>query len=317
MATKIKLNPFQVRCKLLFSSLSARRCSYIYLNIPGYTDSIILSNADSAELSNYRPYTCAIHRIIPKDSFLEELRAFLKIDTETPYIFRAEFLLRAFTTTAFEDITLLHKDGLVSILDNSTNAVLIVKTRGKKDDEEPEKDGAAEPEEGLEDTETDDGAVVDTEIFSIQPLSYPEICGVVFNVPYAMDCLLDILDTAARMFREIKEGTRQAITKQYTAFPERDFIHSIWFKSDPLPDTGQTLLFMDGYDNPSVVEFFPKVCSKKNGLEGSYFRYVYHVTDTYMQSMATFEDETLFIHSFRPFANHLILKPREHVAPES
>lgn len=311
MATKIKLNPFQVQCKLLFSSLSARRCTYIYLNIPGYTDSIILSNADSADLSNYRPYTCAIHRIVPKDSFLEELRAFLKIDTETPYIFRSEFLLRSFTTTIFENITFLHKDGLVSIFDSSTNAVLIVKPRGKSDDD------AEEPEEGLDDVETDDGAVVDTEIFSIQSLSCPEVCGAIFNVPYATDCLLDILDTSAKIFQEIREGTQEAISKQYTAFPERDFIHSIWFKSDPLPDTEQTLLFMDGYDNPSMVEFFPKVCSKKKGLDGTYFRYVYHVTDMHMQSMATFENEVLFIHSFRPFANHLILKPRKRVASES
>lgn len=347
MGTSNKISAFQKKCKLLFSSLSARQCKYAYINISGYSDKLVLSNGDVELLAGYPSSLLSLHIITPKDDFLRELKSYLKLDEQpdkTKVIcIRVAVLCKACKDVPIEkcDVIVDKDTGVIEIKygsklisvdgsdDGDTDDVLEV----DDDDATPTISNYASTEEKAsyyaEKLLEDDGwDTCKTKVLFTDKTQ----CAKPLDVVYAANMLKVYMDEVMTTFKKIRtvdtcnvfslsreaiddvkvEDTFNVITNKLE-FPivTNKYFYSNWYRSEDINLPSQkdfSMFLMDGYDSPSCKEFLVKFLDKQNKLKGTLTRYVYSKNDLAVKGLMHYENNEMDIITLRPFYEEILKK---------
>lgn len=346
MGTSSKISDFEKKCKLYFSSLTARQCKYAYLNVPGYSDKLVITNGEAELLTGYPSSLLSMHILTPKDGFLDTLKKYLKLDEQPDKSkiigVRVSVLCRACKDVPIEACeVVVDKDTGVITIKSGEKFIVADKRDTASEDEADETEDDEEEEEtkptlapNASDDEKasyyaeklleDDGW--DTCVKKVLFTSNTE-CAKPLNIVYAANMLKVYMDEVMDTFKKIKavdtcntfnfdrsdikvEDTFNVMSKRLE-YPiiTNGYFYSNWYRSESLDFPTQKdfyLFLMDGYDSPSCKEFLVKVLDKERKFKGSLTRYIYSTNDLTVKGLMHYEDNEVDIITLRPFYEEIL-----------
>lgn len=298
-------NNFIDKLKLYLSALSARLNNYIYFNVPGLENSIIISNGDYALLTIYSSSSLSLHLLSFKDSSLiDKIKSTLKIPN-IPYCIKSNFIRKAIKDFNLEDYDFIFGKNNELILKNTiTNDILSVEVKKKGDSEED-----STSDDNADNMDDENNCLSNTEI------EKDKLCGFCISDVYA----LKILEEEGKNLEKYNEEyflnlNRKYLVNQYNPSNIKPYLTNIYktekITSDMLdlkiPDMNDCyVLFIDGQDIVSIKEFMKKT-------KGECKQYIWSDNGTTIKNMAIYEDEELIVKSCRPF-NEIIPISKKHV----
>lgn len=297
--TKKKISSFHKECKEILSSISGRTCRYMYLNIPGFEDYLILTNGDLDIISSYRPYTLAVHMVKPSSEFIEFLFKLIDNPKNDIYLYRTDFILKGLQEADEFNIKYNHlSDGTMTVTNLLTNELVIVKPVTEEEhavkDESLEDDTDTSTDEYTFDNVSEENsgkvtidkrlAKVKSNSFTIDQLRLKEIAGSIIKHPYIKDQLLDIVENLYKDFSDIRSNTISHITFDYDPITPINIVHNTWYESnrfkavDFTPSISnnliddnheQVLVLIKGLDAPSTNEYIAKKISSTKSKQSN------------------------------------------------
>lgn len=311
---KGKISDFQKRCRLYFSSISSRACKYLYLNLPGRENALVLSNADPDSLLTLSStFMTAIHYVLPKDDFMSMFKQYFFTDgsDNDTYIIKTDFITKSFKDYRVESV-LSHIDPVTKDLKILGGGSEITVTTDKEDDEdeiETERDWniAGELDALLEDNGWD--TEVKRAVFK-----NTSTAGIPLSDPHVLNILDSIVESTINDAEKAK--TTDVIKFDHVSFINQMKVHANWYRSlsfcgndfklsDSGPFKEQRLLLIDGLDVPSVTEFLKKRYVKDEFV-GDFKLYIYPCEDS-VKSLSCYDSDDVTIYSTRPFNSTLLV----------
>ena len=313
------ISDFQKKCRLFFSSLSARGCTFLYVNLPGRKSEFILSNAnpDTLMTMSMSPMV-AVHHICPSEEFLTDFRNYFLDGVEEPYLIRTEFITKSFKDFRVETVRSnidevtgelrIVGGGRLTVLENGGGEEM------DEPDDEPEADWDFKDE--LEKLLDDDGH--DTEV-KRAVFSGKAVAGVRLTDPFVIDTLEAIIIDLVGDYKECmaKESTGGVIVFDQDSLIGQVKTHANWYRS--LVFTGkdldvdhdaeyanQRMLLIDGLDIPCLTEFLKKMYQKGNFV-GNFKMYIYAFSGNNARQISSYEAEGISILSTRPYMSTLLV----------
>ena len=300
--------------KLLLSSLSARACRYMYLNIPNYEDCIVLSNCSQDLISEYKPEFCSIYLISIPEEYLKELKVFLSVGDKDDEIlvFKSFFITNILSHYKLGEVKFVYdnKTGFIQCKNTSNDELIAVKA-GKKEKEEDEDDEDKEDE--------DNDSKMDTDIYKLGPLDLETVAGLIMNIPYVVECLHEMLDSIVTTIENITDDNIPSEELTYIEEPKIDYTHANWYKRfiekgfntqkiEEVNGKSRFMLLVDGLDNPSIKEFVRKLFGKKPLFKNVIFKqFVYPEGDGILKSIALTEVDDIEIITSRPYSKTILI----------
>ena len=320
----VRISDFQKQCKLFFSSLSARGCTKLYVNLPGREDELILTNADPDALTTFSLQNLiAVHRIRPQKEFMDEFkRLFLaNCDLPCPYLIKTEFITKSFKDNRVEEAkSYFNKKGELFISAKEIQADLIEVTEPDAesdfdDDEEVE----TEPDfrEEVEKLLDDDGW--DT-VIRRGTFRNAHVSGIPIIDPYVISRLEDCLFEMEDAIKLCEAGDINKITYTVKDLIDQKKFYANWYLSplfSPktlLPDLvsgeylEQNVLMTDGLNCPSLSEFFKK--QKLVDDEEHFHLYIYPYLENSVKTIAHYCKDGVDILTARPFSYTVLILTR-------
>lgn len=319
----IPISDFQKQCRMLFSSLSMRGCTYLYVNLPGRENELVITNGAPDLLLTYSSLAMvAVHHIKPKDDFIKQFKKlFLSSANPTDcYLIKTEYITRAFKDHRVEtvlcqvdpatgDLKIAGGGQLVSI--NATDASDV-----DDDDDDSSEDWSFKDE--LERLLEDDGwdAEVKRAVFGNR-----DVAGLRFADPFVLGILEGILEKMENHHDTcVKYAGNGVLSFDEASVENPTRVHSNWYRSitydgrDLNIDTDaeylkQRHLFIDGLDLPSTKEFIKKKY-KKGVFVGTFRMYIFHVGGNSVQQLAYYDADDVTILSTRPFMSTVLVPSR-------
>jgi len=300
-----ELKLFIKKCKLYFSSLSARGAKYVYMNIPGLPDGFVITNGDYELLTSYVPISLTIHVVEFKDkTFLNHLNAFLQLDPRSVYAIRVSMIVKAFNS--------LVQDDVVVVRDESQNLKIGTTTDIIKDEDLDDDEASALFDEDELDDDDDSGYTKgfdDSASFIQRIFCDDEICGRVVENIRALMILEQKVDEIKNRIDTLDQYSlphiRIDLSKKYDYFNSNFFSIPISL-SDFRMENGEPhfseeygnfkLTITDGFDVPSVKEFAPKIEESETVQLAIWVNH-----GGTIQHSAVYETEELRIISARPY----------------
>lgn len=325
------ITKFQKQCRAYFSSLSARGCKYLYLNLPNYEDCLILSNADPDMLITYTSLPMvSVHIIRPKDGFLTTFKQLFSLDQieSQCYIIRTEFITQVFKDNRIESV--------FAQIDPMTKNLFVL-SGGKEitiqfNDEDlvgaDEEDFTVEESTNstlseLEAILVDDGW--DSGLIKRSMLSLSNVAGAPLSDPFIIDELCTIISGMITENSKLEKQELKSLISQQDFFKDKNKYSSNWYLSEVFngahfkPDNQvvyrqQRLLLVDGLDMPSIKEFLCKQVVK-NQFVGMFNLYIYNATGDTVRCLACYDAPDVAIISTRPYMETVLVQektnPRE------
>ena len=319
-----RISDFQKKCKLFFSSLSARGCTKLYINLPDREDELILSNADPDALTTFSLQNLiAIHRIRPGKEFMDEFkRLFLaNCDLPCPYLIKTEFITKSFKDNRIEEAKseLRNKGELfISSKEIKPNLVEVSEPDAESElDDNEESEGEIDFREEVEKLLEDDGwdTAIKRGIFR-----NASIAGIPIIDPYVIskleDCLLE-MEEAINMceksdIKKISYTVKDLInqSKFYANWYLSPFFYPYQFFPELNPDEclEQNVLMTDGLNCPCLSEFFKK--QKLVDDEEHFHLYIYPYMENAVKTIAHFNKDGVDILTARPFFYTVLILTR-------
>ena len=316
------ISDFQKKCRLFFSSLSARGCTFLYVNLPGRKSEFVLSNAnpDTLMTMSMTPMV-AIHHICPSEEFLTDFRNYFLDGVEDPYLIRTEFITKSFKDFRVETVrsSIDENTGELRIVGGGRLTVLDTNDAdsGEADDEETESDWDFKDE--LEKLLDDDGH--DTEV-KRAVFSGKAVAGVRLTDPFVIDVLESMIINLVEDYRECvaKESTGGVVVFNHESLINQVKTHANWYRSlvfngkdlDVDHDAeyaNQRMLLIDGLDIPCLTEFLKKMYQKGNFV-GNFKMYIYAFSGNNARQLSSYEAEGISILSTRPYMSTLLVPIR-------
>lgn len=322
MQKKEPISEFQKQCRLYFSSLSMRGCTYVYVNLPGRENELVLTNGTPDLLLTYSSLAMvAVHHIKPKDDFIETFkRLFLSgANPDDCYLIKTEYITRSFKDYRVEQV-LCQIDPASGDLKIAGGGQLVSIDLSGSDDENDDADSSESWsfKDELEQLLEDDGW--DTEV-KRAVFSNKEVAGLKFDDPFVLHILEGILekmeDNYATCLRCAGAGV---LSFDETSLDNIVKVHSNWYRSitydgrDLNIDSDveyfkQRHLFIDGLDMPSFKEFIKKRY-KKNTFIGTFRMYIFPVKGNSVQQLAYYDADDVTILSTRPYMSTVLVPSR-------
>ena len=303
-----KKNSFKEQLKLYLSSLSSRLNNYIYFNIPGVEDSVVITNGDYELLTIYSASSLSIHLLSFKNQeFIDKLKSILQIPSNIPYCIKSNFIRKAIKDSELEDYTVVFNDKKDLILQNTiTNEILNVEVDRQKNDED------STEEDSTEDTSSDDE---ENNTINNNEIEKDKLCGYCVSDVYA----LKVLEEECNVLKDYSEEYFKSLNKKYliydyTSIKTKPYLTNIYKTENitadmldlKIPNMNECyVLFIDGQDIVSIKEFVKKT-------KGECKQYIWSENGTTIKNMAIYEDDELVVKSCRPF-NEIIPISKQHV----
>lgn len=304
---KASISTFQKQCRRYLSSLSARQCRYLYVNVPGLEDKLILSNASPDTLMTYSALPMvSVHCLSFKDDFLVNFKSLFNLtDVSECYLIRTEYITKAFKDHPLESALIqIESGGDLHILAGGKKINIVF-----HDEEDMEEEDETQDDKSLNELErllVDDGW--DTEV-KRAVFSSGEIAGVPLRDPHVLNELYTLVMQMESDLSDIQSGSIQYKEYGLELFSGLDKYHSNWYVTDRIPvkeDITQRLVLKDGIDVPSVKEYLTKKESKKD-TPGEYRFYVYtNKTGKTVKCLSRHEDPDITIISTRPYLETVV-----------
>lgn len=330
------MKSFAKKAKLLLSSLSARGCQFIYLNIPGYPDKMILSNANPDFLMTKSLHSLiSIHAVEFKDSWLQTFRE-LFIPEYSPaniYIFRCNMILKALKNLDAEITARLTRNG--NIILKAGNEVVMEKIRNDViEDLMEEMDGTENCE--IDDTSTEDMPVENnsenspadkenSDKKSENIIDYTRmdnhISGRIIDFPY----IGFILKQGMKIMAEFSGEQGAEYQQGHLCVSEEDIlraenIHANWYRTlkykpemftteSPGTFMDISFLLMDGIDVPSIREFLKKQFSRKKNTDNAYYEFhIFASGIRAVRTMSVYGCDSFIVRTMRPFFEEMLVE---------
>lgn len=288
-------------CKILFSSLSARICRYLYLNVPNYEDYLILSNAPPDVIAEYEPSQCTIYIVSVHPVFLVILRSILNIvDLETTCVFKTSFVLSILTKNKPESFQFKYdlNTGLIKCFTYPDDEPILIKEPKEVTDEES-------------DSLITDDDKINTDIFTLPILKDDSVAGTILNIPYVLLCLSDTLKSIEDKLESVLSDDVPSTEIKYVTSPDIKYLHANWYKLPyPIKDTNkhQAILLVDGLDSPSIKELIRKFYLKKPLFKDTSFKqYLFYISSDVVQAISLTLMDDIEVITMRPFNKTIIL----------
>lgn len=336
MAAARRISAFQKTTKLYFSSLSARGCTKLYINLPGREDELVLSNADPDLLATYSLRDLiAIHVIRPTPEYMQAFREifFHGGDPYQPFLIKTEFITRSFKDYRIEDtISNLDKNNNLQILGGGKQLIVTSSDSSSDIEEESVEDGEQKEVDWdfkgeLEKLLEDDGW--DTEV-KRAIFKDAATAGVPLSDPFIIDRLLHLIDemeSSLKMCQQQQDHGIIAITANELL--QQSTVHANWYRTPPflasqlIPELDpkncvkQTVLLIDGLSIPSIREFLKKY--KWVDGHDKFHLYIYLYTEKTIKTIACFEaaDGSRIITARPHFYEMLIMARPLHVQEQT
>lgn len=320
-----KTNPitkFQKQCQTYFSSVSARACKYLYLNLPGYEDCLVISNADPDMLMTYTSLPMvSIHCIKPKDDFLKTFKELFSLEAiqDQCYLIRTEFITKAFKDSRIETV-LTQIDPLTKNLYilGGGQEITIQFNNEDDDDDEPGEDDTGKSLSELETLMVDDGW--DSEIKRAM-FTASNIAGLPFKDPFIINELCSALEDLLDDIKKVESQSLKTISFDQIFLLENEKYYSNWYLSpmfngiDLKTDVSkaeykpQRLLLVDGLDMPCAREFLKKQVLKDEFI-GTFRFYIYNATGDTVKCLACYDAPDVTIFSTRPYLETVMVSKK-------
>lgn len=300
--------------KLFLSSLSARACRYMYLNIPDFENQIILSNYPPDMIAEYKPQLCSIYIISPPEWYLNDLRVFLDIKNhdDVTLVFKTFFITKVLSNFDINNIKFQYNfnNGLITCTNKLNNENVIIKSTRNVEQNIAEEDDSEDEDKFTEDDK------IDTNIFTLNILDRDDIAGSILNIPYVIECLSDMLsDMTSKLEMVLSDDTISNVV-EHRETPEIEYVHANWYKNnirtipiERLNNRERFMLLIDGLDNPSIKEFIKKMFVKNNKYfkEVLFKQFTFLIDEGILQSMSFTILDDMEIITMRPYSRLILI----------
>lgn len=310
--------------KSYLSSLSARRCNWVYLNVPNLDKDgqsrVLLTNADPDLLLTQSLLPIVnLHVISENVGWADKLKKlFLPADIgNTPVLLKAKAIIKAIGNNG-ENI-----DKIQSVMDNGGRIVFNISGKAVDTDVIANETDAADDDDDTESSATadEDEASVNETIMAVDYTGLDEkhISGNGRVIPLAIFILSNCVKLMDEIIFAIESHDPDMGVFRFDGDDVLNAknIHSIWHRLksyDPdvmwkdNPDTvgiwrKNEPLILDGADVPCILEFLKKKLSgspEKNGNPKLDF-YVFSDTPGTVRNMSVFQSDMERIYSGRPY----------------
>lgn len=317
----VPITDFQKQCRSYFSSLSARGCKYVYLNIPGHENELVVTNADPDLFITYTSLAMiSIHCIQPHDDFLVMFRDLFNLNqiSNHSYIIKTEFITKAFKDFRIESV-LAQIDPITKnlyILGGGKQLTISIERDDDDDDYSSEPSQSTMTIDELDKVMQDDGW--DCEI-KRSLFTATNIAGTLLKDPFVINELAVVLDQMAIDYKNCTEMPEGHYAQKFdqTLLTKQEKFHSNWYRSQEfsgdqfgLPEErkyqNQKLLLVDGLDLPSVREFIQKKYVKEQFV-GDFSLYIYKSNGDTVKCLACYHAPEVSITSTRPYMETVLM----------
>lgn len=317
MAKRNSISNFQKECNRFFSRLTGRLGKYIYLNLPGYKECVVVSNADFEELMTYRSAMNSIHLIRPKTTFATQLKTFLKLDPSFSYVVRSNAITKCCNTYAIENAEVIRDGATGDFKILGADQVFVLANDSVDVDMYTEE--SSDIKKISASTLADTGDISDLfdtwDYDGLQTFSDDEIAiaGRKITEFKVIDSLLAALDIITQHTANNFENCCIHTSVDYAHIDTKTRVSSVWFRT-PLLDLNtlcnstekyreMCICVYDGLDCPFTKEF-----TKTAVGQFSMTLHVYSEYPKVVQTMTVYEDDSCTIISARPYADSVVIR---------